>query len=130
MSSVLSSDVFTLSAWFPMCALSVISCVVVMPNDFHNERACSCWVEFDLQMQCISCASWTSFMAWAISAFDTPFSFTVHMISSMNCILRLSLVRRLEYAIMPIGLAVSSTCCGGGGWNRCCWYDMLCCVCS
>ena len=45
----------------------------------------------------------------------TPASFLVQRVSSINSTLRLSLVKRLEYAIMPIGVAVSSILCSGGG---------------
>lgn len=112
---MLSFDDLVCSAWPPMCTLFDISCVMVMPSDFHRVRALFCCSEFDLQMQCISSASCILFMAVAISVLDTPASFFVQRVSSINSTLRLSLVKRLEYAIMPIGVAVSSILCSGGG---------------
>ena len=54
---MLSFDDLVCSAWPPMCTLFDISCVMVMPSDFHRVRALFCCSEFDLQMQCISSAS-------------------------------------------------------------------------
>ena len=75
---MLSFDDLVCSAWPPMCTLFDISCVMVMPSDFHRVRALFCCSEFDLQMQCISSASCILFMAVAISVLDTPASFFVH----------------------------------------------------